>query len=250
MKFKFFLSIIFCLFLMSSCQSSKKDVIEVDPTIKAEDLYNSGVVYLKKQELKKASEYFGRVAYEYPYHKLANKSEVMEIYVNYLMAEYENVFMGADEYIKMHPASDDIPYIMYLKALSNYEQIDVPYRDQEFTRKAKKSLLDLIKRFPKSKYAKDAKVKLDLVNDHLAAHEMVVGRYYQNNGKLLSAIKRFKNVIDKYDKTSHVQEALYRVSESYVFLDMKKEAKRNASVLGYNYPSSKWYKKSYNLLKK
>jgi len=237
------------ILFVCACQSNKKSLVDSETTMSGDELYNQGVYYLKSQDLKKAASYFGKVAYEYPYHKFANKSEVMEIYVNYLMGEYENVAVGAEEYIKLHPASSDIPYVMYLKALSYYEQIDIPSRDQESTRQAKKALLELIKRFPDTKYAKDSKVKLELVDDHLAAHEMDVGRYYLASGRLLSSIKRFRDVVENYDQTSHIQEALYRLTESYMFLDLKEEAKRNAAVLGYNYPSSKWYKKSYNLLK-
>lgn len=236
------------LTLLVGCSTTKDNTLSIENKDSPEVLYQKGVTALKKRDLRKAAAYFGQVAYEFPYHKWSNKAEVMEIYSNYLMTEYDTVIESAEQYVKLHPASSDVPYVLYLKALSYYEQIDIPLREQESTVNSKQALIDVIKRFPKSPYAKDARVKLDLVNDHLAANEMVIGRYYLNNGSILSAINRFKTVVDEYSRTTHVQEALYRLVEAYTFLGIPKEAQRNAAVLGYNYPTSNWYAKSYNIL--
>lgn len=241
--------IAFFLCLLVGCSTTKENVPSPENKDSPEVLYQKGVDALKKRDLHDAASYFGQVAYEFPYHKWSNKAEVMEIYANYLMAEYDTVIESAEQYVKLHPASSDVPYILYLKALSYYEQIDIPFRDQEATVHAKQALIDVIKRFPKSTYAKDSRMKLDLVNDHLAANEMIIGRYYLKNGSILSAINRFKTVVDEYSATTHVQEALYRLVEAYMFLDVPKEAQRNAAVLGYNYPNSSWYAASYNLIK-
>jgi outer membrane protein assembly factor BamD len=249
MRLRKFIAIIILLCLVISC-SVKKDSVEEEDNATAEELYNKAMILLQKKDLKDAAATFGRVAYEFPYHEWANRAEVMEIYVHYLMAEYEIVITSADQYVKLHPASPEVPYVFYLKALSYYEQIDIPYRDQTSTVNAKDALIELIQRFPNSDYSKDARIKLDLVNDHLAAHEMAVGRYYLSNGSILSAIDRFKTVVDEYNRTSHIQEALYRLTEAYLFLGLKEEAKRNAAVLGFNFPNSKWYKESYNLVNK
>lgn len=248
MKIQFLIHLVLAVFVVS-CSSVKKNTIEIkQENVTAEQLYEQGKTALRNNDLKLAVKCFSRVAEEFPYHEWASKAEVMEIYTNYLMAEYDNVIIASEQFARMHPASPDLPYILYLKAMSYYEQIDIPYRDQEPTRKAKQAFLELIKRFPESEYAKDIKIKLDLVNDHLAAHEMIVGRYYLSNGSILAAINRFNNVVSNYNTTNHIQEALYRLTEAYIFLGLKKEAQRNAAVLGYNYPTSKWYKESYNII--
>lgn len=238
------------LIVAVGCSSKKEAHIEQESTLTAEQIYRNAISNLAKKNLKKAASEFNKVAYEFPYHEFAVKSEVMEIYVNYLMGEYDNVIVSAEHFIKLHPANESVPYVMYLRSLSYYEQIDIPFRDQENTKQAKKSFIELSKRFPKSKYTKDARIKMELINDHLAANEMIIGKYYLNNGSILSAINRYKEVVDRYSTTSHIQEALFRLVESYYFLGLKQEAKRNAAVLGANYPASIWYKKSYNLLKK
>jgi len=148
----------------------------------------------------------------------------------------------------MYPASKDIPYVYYMKALSYYEQIDIPYRDQEMTVKAKEEFQTLLTTFPNSIYSKDGRIKLELIDDHLAAHEMIIGRFYMKTGDILAAIKRFRVVVERYQTTSHIEEALHRLVEGYTFLGLKKEAEANAAVLRHNYPASPWYKESYKVI--
>lgn len=236
------------LFLTASCAHKKNDDEPVD-TRNAVQLYEDGLKEIKDKRYKAATEAFSKVAYEFPYDDLAPKAHIMEIYSYYLMSDYDSVIPAVENYIKIFPASHDIPYVYYLKALAYYEQIDAPVRDQTMTIDAKNAFEELIIRFPNTSYAKDAKIKLDLVNDHLAGQEMIIGRYYLHAGDLISAINRFKTVVDLYPTTTHIQEALYRLTEAYLFLGVIDEAKKNASVLGYNYPNSTWYKDAYKLLK-
>ena len=236
------------LSLQLLCSCSHKTETEKDKT--ADELYKEASLMLTKKEYKASAELFSQVVYQYPYYEWATKAQLMEIYSYYLLKDYDSVIPAVENYVKMHPASPDIDYAYYIRALSYYVQIDIPSRDQTNTREAKAAFIEIRARFPRSEYAKDAKVKLDLINDHLAAQEMVVGRYYLNRGNIVAAINRFKVILDKYSTTSHIEEALYRLTEAYVFLDLKDEAKQYASVLGTNYPKSEWYKESYKLLAK
>ncbi|MEI6188426.1 MAG: outer membrane protein assembly factor BamD [Alphaproteobacteria bacterium] len=237
------------LLLTVSCAHKKNNEDPVD-TRDAIQLYEDGLKEIEAKRYKAATESFSKIAYEFPYDDLAPKAHIMEIYSYYLMSDYDSLIPAVENYIKIFPASQDIPYVYYLRTLAYYEQIDAPVRDQTMTIEAKAALEDLIARFPNTPYAKDAKIKIDLVNDHLAGQEMIIGRYYLHAGDLISAINRFKVVVDTYPTTTHIQEALYRLTEAYLFLGVVDEAKKNASVLGYNYPNSIWYKDAYKLLQK
>ena len=235
------------LSLQLICSCAHKDNEKEEPKT-AEELYREASLMLTKKEYKKSAELFSQVVYQYPYYEGASKAQLMEIYAYYLLKDYDSVIPAVENYIKMHPASPHIDYAYYIKSLSYYVQIDTPHRDQSITRDAKAAFIELRARFPKSEYAKDAKVKLELMDDHLAAQEMIIGRYYLKKGHILAAINRFKVILDKYSTTSHIEEALYRLTEAYIFLELQDEAKQYASVLGHNYPESKWYKESYQLL--
>jgi outer membrane protein assembly factor BamD len=154
-----------------------------------------------------------------------------------------------DQFIQLHPGNADVAYAYYLRALCYYERIADVRRDQADAREALKGMQDVISRFPDTTYAKDAVLKIALINDHLAGAEMEVGRWYLNQHLYIAAVGRFKTVVDKYQTTSHVPEALERLVECYLALGIIDEAKRNASVLGYNYPGSDWYKDAYSQLK-
>jgi outer membrane protein assembly factor BamD len=251
--FKLFISNLFAVIILlplfvASC--SKKDISddEAYTNMDAKTLYSQGNDALQKSEYKKAAEIFSKVTYEFPYDALASKAHVMVIYANYLLEDYDSAIFSAENYVKTHPISKYTPYVYYIKALSYYAQIELPQRDQTMTGEAKLAFTELISRFPTSEYTKDSKAKLALIDDHLAAHEMVIGRYYLNKEEMPAAIQRFKKVVSDYSTTSQVEEALSRLVEAYLFLGLKDEAKKNAAVLGHNYPSSQWYKYSYNLL--
>ena len=235
------------LLLNVSCAHKKNDEEPID-TRSAAQLYEDGLKEIQAKHYKAATELFSKVAYEFPYDDLAPKAHIMEIYSYYLMSNYDSVIPAVENYIKIFPASQDIPYVYYLRALAYYEQIDAPVRDQTMTIEAKTALDELIARFPNTSYAKDAKIKIDLENDHLAGQEMIIGRYYLHAGDLISAINRFKTVVNDYPTTPPIQEALYRLTEAYLFLGVTDEARSNAAVLGYNYPNSVWYKDAYKLL--
>jgi len=243
---KYFLLIVIASLTLVSCKSKFTDSEEVVP---AEELYNTALKDLEEGEYKKASLGFEKVFFQHPGNIITPKAELMQAYSLYLAGEYDEVVDVLDIFIKLHPRHEDIAYAYYLKALANYTQISNVKLDQSRTRYARVGLEEVINRFPGSKYAIDAALKIDLVNDHLAGKEMLIGRYYLKKKNLVAAIKRFQTVVEQYDTTSHIPEALYRLVESNLMLGLTDEAKKYATVLKYNYPDSSWDKYSYNLLK-
>lgn len=212
---------------------------------KVEPLYNSAVNALEKSDYEKAAKNFDEVERQHPYSTWATKAQLMAAYANYEANKYDDAVVSLDRFIRLHPGNRDVAYAYYLKALCYYERISDVGRDQGITEQALTSLEDVVRRFPDSKYARDAKLKIDLTRDHLAGKEMEIGRFYLKRGYYLAAINRFKNVIDKYQTTTHVPEALHRMVEAYTALGDTEEARRIAAVLGHNYPGSEWYVDSY-----
>jgi outer membrane protein assembly factor BamD len=172
----------------------------------------------------------------------------MAAYAFYQADAYDDAVAAARRFIDLHPGHQDVPYAYYLIGVSYYEQISDVGRDQKNTELALEAFEELIRRFPDSDYARDAGLKADLARDHLAGKEMNIGRYYLRRGKYVAAINRFQSVIDRYQSTTHVPEALHRLTEAYMSLGVAEEARRTAAVLGYNFPSSIWYQDSYALI--
>ena len=205
-----------------------------------EQLYNEAQDLLTQKDFLKAAKAFDEVERQHPYSAWATKAQLMAAYSHYQRNGYDDAIIALDRFIQLHPSHSDVAYAYYLKALSYSEQISDVGRDQKMTELAMRSLQDLMTRFPGSKYARDASVKLDLTRDHLAGKEMEIGRYYLGQGHHLAAINRFKYVIDNYQTTTHVPEALHRLSESYQALGLVDDARKTAAVLGRNFPGSGW----------
>lgn len=214
----------------------------------AEGLYASGMEALDRQQYARAGELFDTVEREHPYSTFATNAKLMSAYSEYMRNRYTEALGALDRFIQLHPAHRDIAYAYYLRALSYYEQINDTQRDQRITEQAMAALQDVANRFPNTPYARDARLKMDLARDHLAGREMVVGRFYQNRNLYAAAIGRFRKVVDEFQTTNHVPEALHRLTEIYLTLGLTEEARRTASVLGHNYPGSPWYQDSYALL--
>ena len=195
-----------------------------------------------------AAKQFDEVERQHPYSIWARRAMLMSAYCYYHANHYDDAISTADQYIALHPGSREVAYAFYLKAISLYEQIVDVGRDQTSTEGALTALLDVVQRFPDSEYARDATLKIDLTMDHLAGKEMAVGRYYLNKGDYVGAINRFRTVVEQYQKTSQIAEALERLTEAYYALGVFNEAKTAAAVLGHNYPGSPWYKDAYELL--
>ncbi len=224
------------------------DVASSEPKLPVEQLYNEAKDELDSGSVKKAIEKFEEVERQYPYSEWAVRAQIMSAYASYRNEDYDAAIATLHHFVKLHPGNENTPYAFYLLALCYYEQISDVGRDQKMTQEAQRALEEVIKRYPDSEYARDAKLKLDLVADHLAGKEMEIGRYYLKRNEYLSAINRFKYVIDHYQTTSHTPEALHRLVESYLKLGVRDEAKKYTAVLGYNYPGSRWYRESYRLL--
>ncbi len=213
-------------------------------------LYQAAKDRLDRGDTKEAAALFDEVERQHPYSPWARRAQLMSAFSYYVAREYAKSIQSAQRFLSIHPGNRDAPYAFYLIAVSYYEQMSDVTRDQKVTQQAKDSLTELIRRYPNSRYAQDARLKLDLVNDHLAGKEMTVGRSYQRSGKWLAATVRFRSVIDGYQSTSHTPEALYRLVESYLSLGIPLEAQKAAAVLGANYPGSDWYRRAYELMNK
>jgi len=221
---------------------------KVQPDRPVEELYNNGINMLSQDEPVRAIEFFEEVERQHPYSIWASKAILMAAYTRYRITRFDEAIISLDRFIRLHPGSRDIAYAYYLRALCYYEQVGDIHRDQAATLKATDALREVVRRFPNSKYSNDAKFKIDLTLDQLAGQEMAIGRWYQRKREHQAAINRFNRVIEKYQTTSHVPEALHRLTESYVALGLTEEAKRTAAVLGHNFPGSEWYIDSYALM--
>ena len=213
-------------------------------------LYQAAKDRLDRGNVKEAAALFDEVERQHPYSPWARRAQLMSSFSYYVAREYSKSIQSAQRFLSIHPGNRDAPYAYYLVALSYYEQISDVTRDQKTTQQAQTALNELIRRYPNSRYAADARLKLDLVNDHLAGKEMTVGRSYQRSGKWLAASIRFRTVIDTYQTTSHTPEALYRLVESYLSLGIPAEAQKAAAVLGANYPGDEWYERAYELMQR
>lgn len=231
--------------LLCACASKKEDL----STFSAEEIYTKAYHLTKKTQYEKAAEYFEKVETEHPYSKWAVKSKLMAAYAYYKAGKYDDAILALDRFIKYHPGNKDIAYAYYLRAICYYDQIASAEKSQGATKDAHDALNNVIVLFDGTDYAKDAANKLKLTLDHEAAHEMYVGRFYLNNKNYLSALNRFNAVVEKYQTTVQIEEALYREVEIYKLIGLDKEAERVAKVLNLNYPESKWNKKALKLLK-
>ncbi len=213
-----------------------------------ETLYASAKQRLDRGNAPLAAALFDEVERQHPYSPWARRAQLMSAFSYYVAQDYTKSIQSAQRFLSIHPGNKDAPYAYYLIALSYYEQISDVTRDQKTTEQALAALQEVERRFPQSEYASDARLKIDLVNDHLAGKEMEIGRFYQRSGRWTAAQIRFQNVVDEYQTTSHTPEALYRLSETSLALGIPEEAKKYAAVLGANYPGSEWYEKAFDLV--
>ena len=213
-------------------------------------LYRAAQDRLDRKQYKIAAALFDEVERQHPYSPWARRAQLMSSFSYYMDREYTPAIEAAQRFLAIHPGNKDAPYAYYLIALSYYEQISDVTRDQKITEQAQNALGEVIRRYPDTRYAADARLKVDLVQDHLAGKEMEIGRFYQRSSNWLAASIRFREVTEKFQTTSHTPEALYRLTECYLALGIPEEAKKAAAVLGANYPGSKWYDRAFKLMQK
>jgi outer membrane protein assembly factor BamD len=233
------------LLVIAGCGSTEKETYVEAPV---EKLYNDATDALINNQYAVASKMFDEVERQHPYSVWATKAQLMSAYALYQRNRYDESLVQLERFIQLHPGNRDAPYAYYLKALNFYEQIADVGRDQRLTDQALKALEEVVRRFPESVYARDARIKIDLTRDHLAGKEMEIGRFYEKQGQQVAAINRFRRVIERYQTTTHVPEALSRLTECYLAVGLREEAQTAAAVLGHNFPGSEWYMDSYALL--
>ena len=213
-------------------------------------LYTAARDRLDRRQYRLAAALFDEVERQHPYSVWARRAQLMSAFSYYLAEDNQKSIDSARRFLAIHPGNKDAPYAYYLIGLNYYEQIEDVTRDQSTTRQALDSLGELVRRYPNTRYAADARLKIDLVRDHLAGTEMEIGRFYQRRSQWLASVMRFRTVVDEYQTTSHTPEALMRLTESYLALGVPEEARKAAAVLGANYPNTKWYERAYELVQK
>ena len=236
--------------LMGCSNDAGSDEAEAssEPTPPVEELYETALASFSEGDYEQAVDDFERVEQEYPFSDWAKRAQVMAAYSAYRDESFAEAALILDRFVKLHPNNESTPYAYYLRALTYYDQIVDVGRDQQTTEQARQALRDVVSRFPETEYARDAKIKLELTEDHLAGKEMEIGRYYLQREEFLASVNRFIYVIENYQTTSHVPEALHRLVEAYLQLGVMPEAHKYAAVLGHNFPGSKWYQYSYAML--
>ena len=232
------------LALLAGCAPGEEPYVERP----VEELYNEAMDSLLDEDFEAAVADFAEVERQHPYSVWATRAQIMSAFVYYQSNRYDDAIAAAGRFIELHPGNRDAAYGYFLIAMSYYEQISDVGRDQRTTALALQALEEVVRRFPGSTYARDARLKMDLTRDHLAGKEMTVGRYYLRRGNPVAAIGRFRKVVELYQTTSHAAEALHRLTEAYLALGVSGEAQTAAAVLGHNYPGSRWYQHSYALL--
>ena len=253
MKVKIFLNLILIVFLCISCskKTEKKSVInENSLDLQVFEAYKEGIKSLEAGDVLFAAKKFNEVEIMYPQSTWAPKSALMAAYSYYIQDYYGDAVAELIRFQKVYPKHKNLDYSYYLLALCYYEQIVDEKKDLQAIINAKDTFNILLKNYPKTEYSIDADFKLDLINDILASKEMYIGRYYFSRKKWIPAINRFRTVIDEYETTIYVEEALHRLVEVYFILGLKEESQKYASLLGYNYKSSQWYKKTYSVFNK
>jgi len=233
---------------LAGCATSKSKADTKYVARDVDTLYNAAKNRLDRGQYKVAAQLFDEVERQHPYSVWARRAQLMSAFSYYAARSYPESIQSAQRFLSIHPGNKDAPYAHYLIGMDYYEQIQDVTRDQKITQQTLDAMGELVRRYPDTRYAADARVKIDLIRDHLAGKEMEIGRFYQRRNDWLASVIRFRKVIEEYDTTSHAPEALMRLTESYLALGVPEEAKKSAAVLGHNYPGSKWYEKAYSLV--
>ena len=249
-KFIYLFLIMVCSISCSKNNIQESTLNQKNLELQVIETYNKGVDSLESGDALFAAKKFNQVEILFPQSVWAPKSALMAAYAYYTQDYYGDSIAELERFVRVYSNHKDIDYAYYLLALCHYEQIVDEKKDTQSIIKAKETFNFVIKNFPNSKYALDSQFKLDLVEETLASKEMYIGRYYFNREKWIAAINRFRTVVDDYDTTIYVEEALHRLVEVYYTIGLVDEAKKYANLLGYNYQSSEWYENSYKVFNK
>ena len=253
MKINNFFSIFFITFLLLGCSKEVKNkslIIEKDLDLQVLEAYEIGMKALNNGDVLFAAQKFNEAETLFPQSEWAPKSALMAAYSYYSQDYYGDAIAELNRFLRVYPKYGDLDYVYYLLGISYYEQIVDEKKDLQSINNAKKYFKIVKENYPNSEYALDANFKLDFINDILASKEMYIGRYYYDKKKWIPAINRFQTVINDYETTIYTEEALHRLVEVHYRIGLKKETQKYAELLGYNYRSSEWYKKSYAVFNK
>ena len=252
--FKFKIVLILSLILLfNSCSKNVGEVKLIKETSQTDEIisaYKEGMSLLERGDYFAASKKFLEVEILLPQSQWAPKSVLMASYSYYLLNYYSLATENLKRYFKTYPQDKNMAYAHYLLAMCYYETIEGEKKDLAPLIASKKELVFIIENYPETDYAYDARYKIDLINDILAAKEVYIGRHYVKKKKWIPALNRFKNVLKNYETTDHVEEAIHRLVEIYYILGMEEESLKYASLLGYNYNSGEWYKETYKIFNK
>lgn len=236
--------------ILAACSMFGPEKIKDEEIVPADTLYQTALTEMDRQNYNRAIDALKKLERQHPYSEFNEKAKLMEVYANYRIGKFDEAILAADRYMALFPSSPETPYVLFLKGTAYFAQIKDITRDQQLSKDAIDTYTLLISNYPDSDYAKDAREKMVIAVDQLAGKEMSVGRYYAGNGQYAAAINRFRVVVDKYQTSTHIEEALFRLTESNLALGLSNEAQTAAAVLGHNYPSSTWYKQSLDLLQR
>ena len=248
MKLLFQIFLFLLISYLTGCSNTAKKTTESVTTRNPEIVYSEALNEFESENYNLAFEKFHEIELKFPLSNEAIQSQIMMAFIEYINLEYDSAILKLEKIIKRYPSYKDIDYAYYMIALCHYERIENPDLDGKFNVLALQNFQELINYFPDSKYTKDSKQKIILIKENIAAKHMNVGLFYLNRKNYLAALKRYQKVIDDHFQSKYTPEALHRLVEIYSSLGLIEEAKKTASVLGYNYPKSKWYKYSYNLV--
>ena len=235
---------------LAGCNMFGPTKIKEEPIIPPETLYQQALDDMDGQRYVTAIKSLEKLSRQHPYSEYNEKAKLMEVYANYRIGRFDEAILAADRYLALYPSSKEVPYVLYLKGTSYFGQIRDITRDQQISQNAIDTYRLLISNYPDSQYAKDAGEKMVISVDQLAGKEMSVGRFYLGNGQYAAAINRFRVVAEQFQTSTHIEEALYRLTEANLALGLIEEARTAAAVLGHNYPTSSWYKEAFELLQK
>ena len=243
---KYFI-LVFLLFVFG-CSDTKLETPETEGE-KLQILYSNAMELVRDKDFVDAAILFEDIERQYPYSKWSNQAQLMTAFCYYKSQMYDDSLDALERFIALYPGSKKISYAYYLRALNYFEQIRDVERDQSMTVKSKQAFNEVINKYPESEFTEDAYAKIDIINDRLAAKEIEIARFYQFNSQWIAAINRYNGILEQYSTSIYTEESLFRLVEIYFSLGLYEEAKRYASTLGHNFPSSDWYKKSYEIVK-
>jgi len=240
-----FIFLFICLII--SCSQNNQNVKNINSET-PENLYALAMQDLEKENYEKAKVLFDEIEFNFPLSNEAIQSQIMTAFIEYAQMNYDEAIFKLNRIINRYPSHKNIDYAYYMKAICYFEQIENEYLDGSYNTEALENFNQVINRFPESKYARDSEQKIILIKENIAAKHMDIALFYLKQKKYLAAMRRYKKVIDDHSESKFTPEALHRLVEIYYSLGMIEDAKKTASVIGYNYPDSKWYRYSYELV--